>query len=96
MKQFLHIPTTLFFMFALLFASPTNVLASEGDGGPQLEMEVNGYHVGLSSNNEWLKGENMIVVTIADSMGMPVSNADVEILITPKSDPHAEADEHEK
>lgn len=81
-------------MFVLLFASPTNVLASEGDVEPQLEMEVNGYHVGLSSNNEWVKGENMIVVTIADSMGVPVSDADVEILITPKSDAHAEADGH--
>ena len=94
MKRFFHITATLFFMFALLFTSPTNVLASEGDVEPQLEIEVDGYHIGLSSKNEWLKGENMIVVTIADSMGMPVSDADVEILITPKSDAHAELDEH--
>jgi hypothetical protein len=94
MKRFLHFTTTLFFMFALLFASPTNVFASEGNVKPQFEMEVNGYHVGLSSNNEWVKGENTLVVTIADSMGMPVSDADVEILIMPKSDAHTEADEH--
>lgn len=90
MKRFLHITTILFFMFAMLLASPTTVFANEGDGEPQFEMEVNGYHVGLSSNNEWVTGENRIVVTIADSMGMPVSDADVEILITPRSDAHAE------
>jgi hypothetical protein len=94
MKRFFHITTTLFFIFALLFASPTNVFASEGDVEPQLEMEVNGYHVGLSSENDWAKGENILVVTITDSMGMPVSDAAVEILITSKSDAHAEADEH--
>lgn len=94
MKPFLPITTTVFVIFALLLASPTNVLANEGDVEPQLEMEVNGYHVGLSSSNEWIKGENTIFVTITDSLWMPVSDADVEILITPKSDAHAEAYEH--
>jgi len=92
MKQFLHVTTILFVMFTLLFASPTAVLANEGDGEPQFEMEVNGYRVGLSSENEWIKGENTIVVTIADSMGMPVSDGDVEILITPKVVEHTEED----
>lgn len=90
MKQFLHVTTILFVMFTLLFASPITVFANEEDGEPQLEMEVNGYHVGLSSNNEWIKGENKVVVTIADSMGMPFSDAEVEILLTPQSDAHAE------
>lgn len=94
MKRFLHVTTILFVMVTLLFASPTTVLANEGDGEPQFEMEVNGYHVGLSSKNEWIRGENTLVAAIADSMGMPVSDADVEILITPKSDAHTEADEH--
>jgi hypothetical protein len=94
MKQFLHVTTILFVMFTLLFASPTTVLANEGDGEQQLEMEVNGYHVGLSSNNEWVKGENTVVVTIADSMGMPVSDANVEILLTPQVVEHAEEDTH--
>ena len=94
MKRFLHITSILFFMFAILFANPAIVRASEGDGEPQFEMEVNGYHVGLSSANEWIKGENTIVVTIADSMGMPVSDADVEILLTPKVAEHTEEDAH--
>jgi hypothetical protein len=94
MKRFLHIITTLLFMFAMLFASPTSVLASEGDGEPPFEMEVNGYYVGLSSENDWIKGENTIVVTIADSMGMRVSRADVEILIAPKVVELTEEDTH--
>jgi hypothetical protein len=51
---------------------------------------VNGYHVTLSSENDWAKGENTIVVTLADGMGMPLKNADVEILIAPKSDEPSE------
>jgi YtkA-like len=94
MKRSLHVITIMFVMFTLLFASPTTVLANEGDSEPQFEMEVNGYHVGLSSENEWIKGENTVVVTIADSMGMPVSDADVEILITSKVVEHAEEDTH--
>jgi hypothetical protein len=94
MKRFLHITTTLLSILVILFASPTNVLASEGDGEPQFEIEVNGYHVGLSSNNQWIKGENTLVVTISDSMGMPVSDAEVEILLTSRSDAHAEPDGH--
>jgi hypothetical protein len=66
------------------------VRADEGDDGHQLETEVNGYHVTLESENEWAKGENTIVVTLADSMGMPLKNADVEILIAPKAEGHDE------
>ena len=55
-------------------------------------MEVNGYHVTLASQNNWKKGENTLVVTLMDSMGMPVTNADVEILMGPKSEEHADAE----
>lgn len=92
MKQFLHTTTILLFILVALFASPYAVLADEGDGGHQLEMEVNGYHVTLASQNDWVKGENTIVVTLTDSMGMPLSKADVEILIAPKLDEHAEVE----
>jgi hypothetical protein len=88
MKRLLYITSTLFFITIILFANPYTVLANEGDG--ELEKEVNGYHVTLASQNEWVKGGNTIFVTLTDSMGMPVSKADVEILITPKSDEHAE------
>ncbi len=90
MKRLLCTSSALFFIIAILFANPLSVLANEGDGGHELEAEVNGYHVTLASQNEWAKGENTIVVTLADSMGMPLSNADVEILIAPKSDEHDE------
>jgi hypothetical protein len=94
MKQFLHVTTVLFVMLTLLFASPATVFANEGGGEPQFEMEVNGYHVGLSNENEWMRGDNTIIVTIADTMGMPVSDADVEILITPKVVEHSDEDAH--
>ncbi len=90
MKRLLYTSSSLFFIISILFAHPYTVLANEGDGGQGLEMEVNGYHVTLASQNEWVKGENTIVVTLGDGMGMPLSKADVEILIAPKSDEHAE------
>lgn len=92
MKRLLHISSTLFFIIAILFANPYTVLANEGDDGHQLEMEVNGYHVTLASQNEWSKGANTIVVTLTDSMGMPVRNTEVELLIAPKLEEHAEAE----
>jgi len=91
MKRLLYTSSTLFFIIVILFANPYTVLAYEGDDGHNLEMEVNGYHITLTSQNEWAKGENAIVVTLEDSMGMPLSNADVEILITPKANEHAES-----
>ena len=92
MKRLLYTSSTLFFIITILFANPYTVLANEGDGRHQLEMEVNGYHVTLASQNDWAKGENTIVVTLVDGMGMPVRNTDVEILIAPKSDGHAESE----
>jgi hypothetical protein len=92
MKRFLHTSSILLFIITILFASPSSVYANEGDGGGALEMEVNGYHVTLSSQTEWAKGENTLVVTITDSMGMPVSDADVEILLAPKAGEHAESE----
>lgn len=92
MKQILYASSILLFVITAIFANPVSVSASEGDGGDGLKMEVNGYHVTLDSQNEWVKGENILVVTITDSMGMPLSNADVEILIAPKADGHAETE----
>lgn len=88
MKRFLHAGLIFVFVLAALFAFPSSAYANEGEGGGALEMDVNGYHVALSSQNEWAKGENTLVVTITDSMGMPLSDAEVEILITPKDDAH--------
>ena len=92
MKRFLHITLTLLITIAILVANPSSVLASEGDNEHALEMEVNGYHITLDSQSDWEKGENTIVVTLMDSMGMPVRNADVEILIAPSLEEHSEAE----
>lgn len=87
-----HLPkfSLLVLIAVLVLANPISALADEGKGGHGLEVEVNGYHVTVSSQNEWIKGENIIIVTITDEMGMPVSNAEVEILLAPKADSHAD------
>jgi hypothetical protein len=91
MKRLIYTSSTFFIIVTILFANPYAVLANEGDGGHGLEKEVKGYLVTLVSENEWVKGRNNIVVTLTDSMGMPLHNANVEILIAPKSDEHVEA-----
>ncbi len=92
MKRLLHTTSILLFTIGILFANPYIVLADEGGDEHQLEMEVNGYHVTLTSENDWEKGENIVIVTLADGMGMPLSNADVEIIIAAKSNGHTEAE----
>lgn len=91
MKRFLYASSILLFVLSAFFATPMSARASEGGGGDALQMEVNGYRVTLDSQNEWAKGENVLVVTITDSMGMPLSGAEVEILVTPK-DGHSESE----
>jgi hypothetical protein len=94
MKKLFRTFSTLLFVFALLFSKTSTALASGEDVDYALEVEVNGYHVALSSQNEWAKGENTVVVTPKDEMGMAVSDAEVEILIAPKSAGHTENDPH--
>lgn len=92
MKRLLPIITTWLAVISILFATPYRVLADEGkDGIHGLEVEVNGYHVTLSNESEWAKGDNTIIVTLANELGMPVTEADVQMLITPKPAGHAEA-----
>lgn len=92
MKPILHISSILLFMVAILFTNPSFVLADEGDAGHQLEMEIDGYHVTLVSQNDWVQGANTLVVTLTDSMGMPVRDTKVELLIEPTADDHAETE----
>lgn len=95
MRWFLHILLAMLFTVTFVLANSSSAFASEGDDEHAMEMEVNGYHVTLESQNEWKKGENTIVVTLMDSMGMPIQDADVEILIAPTTDEHfAEASAH--
>jgi hypothetical protein len=95
MKRSPHTALALLIVLTALFLNPVAALADEGEGGHGLEMEVNGYHVTLSSEHEWVKGENAIVVLLTDSMGMPVSDADVEIRIAPKVQAHVEENPHD-
>lgn len=92
MRRFLHILFAVLFTVTLVSANTSSAFASEGDDEHAMEMEVNGYHVTLESQNEWKKGENTIVVTLIDGMGMPVQNADVEVLIAPKANEHTSAE----
>jgi hypothetical protein len=91
-KRFLHTVTTLL-VVSMLFASPYMVLADEGkDSVHELEVEVNGYHITLGNESEWAKGENTIIVTLADQMGMPVTDTEVQLLIGPTSAGHSESE----
>lgn len=89
MRGLLLIALTLLLALAIAFSNSSAALADGEDGEHGLEMEVNGIHVSLANQNEWKKGENTIVVTLKDSSGLPVKDADVEILIGPMSEEHA-------
>ncbi len=89
MRRFLHTLIAALIAVTLVSANTPSAFASSGEDEHAMEREVNGYHVRLASQNEWKKGENTIVVTLMDSMGMPIQNAEVEILIASKSDAHA-------
>lgn len=92
-KKFLTTVTAVLVVIPILFANPYRVLADEGKEGVHgLEVEVNGYLVTLSNESEWTKGENTVFVTLADQMGMPVTDTEVQILIIPKSAGHSKAE----
>ncbi len=76
-----------------LLAFPKAVLADGGEGGG--EQEVNGYRVTLVFAEPVRKGENQFHIQITDSMGMPVTNAEVEVSAMPVEgmSEHAEASE---
>jgi hypothetical protein len=89
MRRFLHILLAMLFTITLISATTSSASASAEDNEHAMKMEVNGYHVTLESQNEWKKGEDTIVVTLMDSMGVPVENADVEIMIASTADDHS-------
>ena len=93
MRRLLHPALTLLLALAIALSTSSVVLADGEDGEHALEMEVNGVHVSLANQNEWKQGENTIIVTLKDSSGSPVKNANVEILIGPKAEEHAEGED---
>jgi hypothetical protein len=71
----------LLIISTLLLAFPATVFADGGAGGS--EKEVNGYHIILTFVEPVKPGENQFHIQIADSMGMPVANAEVEVSAMP-------------
>ena len=66
----------------LLMSFPKTVFADGGEGGT--EQEVNGYHVKLIFVEPVIKaGENQFHIQITDTMGMPITNAEVEVSAMP-------------
>jgi hypothetical protein len=73
--------TTLLIISTLLLALPQIVFADGDEGGS--EMEVNGYHITLTFVEPVKAGENQFHIQITDAMGMPVTNAEVEVSAMP-------------
>lgn len=84
---------TWLIVIALLLAFPKTVLADGGEGGT--EQEVNGYHIILVFTEPIRVGENQFHIQIADAMGMPVTNAEVEVSAMP-AEGMSEHDENEE
>lgn len=78
-----------------LLAFPKTVLADGGEGG--IEQEVNGYHVSLNFVEPARVGENQFHIQITDALGMPVTNAKVEVSAMPAEgmSEHGESSEAE-
>ncbi len=66
---------------ALIFALPKTVFADGGTGAS--EQEVNGYHITLNFVEKAKVGENQFHIQIKDELGMPVTNAEVEVSAMP-------------
>jgi hypothetical protein len=64
---------------AIFLAMPLQIVIADGEG-EGIEKEINGYHVRLVFDEAPKMGENDFHVQITDSMGMPVTNAEVEAI----------------
>ncbi|MBI5943619.1 MAG: FixH family protein [Chloroflexi bacterium] len=81
MKKTTFQSLAVLWLITILLLTPTLALADSGSGG--IEGEVNGYHVKLVFTEPVKVGENQFHIQIADTMGMPVSNAEVEVSAMP-------------
>lgn len=80
-KKISGITTRMVIIAMLLMVFPGTALADGGNGG--YEATANGYHITLVFSEPVKTGVNEFHVLIADSMGMPVSNAIVEVVAMP-------------
>jgi len=71
----------------ILLLIPASVLADGGESG--YVVTTNGYQIELVFKKPVAIGENEFHVQITDSMGMPVSNAEVEVSCQPAGEPSA-------
>ncbi|MHB8776592.1 MAG: FixH family protein [Anaerolineales bacterium] len=84
--------TAVLLITAILLLLPASVLADGGESG--YVVTANGYQIELVFKEPVAIGENEFHVQITDSMGMPVSNAEVEVSCQPvgESSTHEEND----
>ena len=75
--------TAVLLVTAILLLTPLNKVSADGSGEGGIEKEVNGYHVMLFFVKPATMGENKFHIQITDSMGMPVSNVEVEVTAMP-------------
>ncbi|MBE0680723.1 MAG: hypothetical protein IH589_02325 [Anaerolineales bacterium] len=80
-KKISGITTRMVIIAMLLMVFPGTALADGGDGG--YEATANGYHITLVFSEPVKTGVNEFHVLIADSMGLPVSDAIVEVVAMP-------------
>lgn len=80
-KKISGITARVIIIAVLLMVFPGIALADGGNGG--YEATANGYHITLVFSEPVRTGVNEFHVLIADSMGMPISNANVEVIAMP-------------
>lgn len=80
-KKISGIITRMVIIAMFLLSFPGTALADGGDRG--YEATANGYHITLVFSEPVKSGVNEFHVLIADSMGMPVSDAIVEVIAMP-------------
>lgn len=90
-KKISGITTRMVIIAMLLMVFPGTALADGGNDG--YEATANGYHITLVFSEPVKTGVNEFHVLIADSMGMPVSNAIVEVIAMPNEEISAHEEE---
>lgn len=90
-KKISGIFTRMVILAMLLMVFPGTALADGGNDG--YEATANGYHITLVFSEPVKTGVNEFHVLIADSMGMPVSKAIVEVIALPNEEMSAHEQE---
>ena len=75
--------TVMIFTITILLAVPFQGALADG-AGEGIEKEANGYHIRLIFVESPKLGENEFHVQITDAMGMPVTKAEVGVIVMPE------------